>query len=88
MKLYKLFLDLTGDLAQAVRNTSNLKFGLYHSLYEWFNPLYLADKESKFQTQSFVQAKTMPELYELVNEPNHIEKYCNSEKPWVFTPTP
>ncbi|KAK1880424.1 Tissue alpha-L-fucosidase [Dissostichus eleginoides] len=32
--------DRVGDLAAAVRNRS-LHFGLYHSLYEWYNPLYL-----------------------------------------------
>ena len=58
--------DLVGDLANAIRNSTSLKFGLYHSLYEWFHPLYLADKANKFQTQSFVEAKTMPELYEIV----------------------
>jgi alpha-L-fucosidase len=58
--------DLVGDLANAIRNSTSLKFGLYHSLYEWFHPLYLADKTNKFQTQSFVEAKTMPELYEIV----------------------
>ncbi|VDI33822.1 alpha-L-fucosidase [Mytilus galloprovincialis] len=59
--------DLVGELATAVRETTDLRFGLYHSLYEWFNPLYLKDKENNFTTQNFVKMKTMPELYELVN---------------------
>lgn len=58
--------DLVGDLANAVRIFPNLRFGLYHSLFEWFNPLYLRDKASGFQRQDFIQRKTMPELYELV----------------------
>ncbi|XP_071141224.1 alpha-L-fucosidase-like [Mytilus edulis] len=58
--------DLVGQLGAAVRE-KDLKFGLYHSLYEWFHPLYLRDKRNNFQTQDFVRAKTMPELYELVN---------------------
>ena len=33
--------DLVGDLAAAVRNETSLKFGLYHSWFEWFNPLWL-----------------------------------------------
>uniref|UniRef100_A0A493STV2 Hydroxymethylglutaryl-CoA lyase, mitochondrial n=1 Tax=Anas platyrhynchos platyrhynchos TaxID=8840 RepID=A0A493STV2_ANAPP len=45
---------------------SNIRYGLYHSLLEWFNPLYIADKESGFKTQNFVLKKTMPELYDLV----------------------
>jgi len=61
-------LDLTGDLAKAIRNTTDLRFGLYHSLFEWFHPLYLQDKGNKFETQDFVRSKTMPELYEIVRK--------------------
>jgi len=35
--------DLLGDLSQAVR-AKGLKMGLYYSLYEWYNPLWLSDK--------------------------------------------
>ncbi|CAG2248121.1 FUCA [Mytilus edulis] len=59
--------DLVGELADAIRNTTNLRFGLYHSLFEWYNPLYLRDKANNFTTQDFVKSKSMPELYELVN---------------------
>lgn len=31
-----------------------MTFGVYHSLYEWFNPLYLSDKNNGFKTQEFV----------------------------------
>ncbi|XP_071549963.1 alpha-L-fucosidase-like [Panulirus ornatus] len=59
--------DLLGDLAKAVRSkTPHIHFGLYHSLFEWFNPLFLADKANNFTTNDFVVSKTMPELYELV----------------------
>ncbi|CAG2168588.1 unnamed protein product, partial [Oppiella nova] len=58
--------DLVGDLAKAVRK-ADLRFGLYHSLYEWFNPLYLEDKANKFATNRFVTHKTRPELEEIVN---------------------
>lgn len=40
--------------------------GLYHSLYEWYNPLYLMDQASGFKTQNFVAHKTLPELVDLV----------------------
>ncbi|UYV72769.1 FUCA1, partial [Cordylochernes scorpioides] len=59
--------DLVGDLAKSVRNLTDVHFGLYHSLFEWFNPLYNKDKENNFTTQTFVNSKTIPELYELVN---------------------
>uniref|UniRef100_A0A8C8SZ86 Alpha-L-fucosidase n=1 Tax=Pelusios castaneus TaxID=367368 RepID=A0A8C8SZ86_9SAUR len=57
--------DLVGELGQALRER-NIRYGLYHSLLEWFNPLYLADKQNGFKTQNFVFSKTMPELYDLV----------------------
>lgn len=58
--------DLVNELAEALRNTTDLRFGLYHSLFEWFNPLYLEDKANGFKTQNFVNMKTMPELYDIV----------------------
>ncbi|KAF5278960.1 hypothetical protein FQA39_LY05638 [Lamprigera yunnana] len=57
--------DLLGELAAAVRK-SNLKFGVYHSLYEWFNPIYLSDKNSNFTKNNFVVHKVVPEMMELV----------------------
>ncbi|KAK7102827.1 hypothetical protein V1264_020994 [Littorina saxatilis] len=59
--------DIVGELATAVRKT-DLIFGLYHSLFEWFHPLYLQDKANNFTTQDFVARKTMPELFEIVNK--------------------
>ena len=44
-----------GELAVAVRQRTDIHFGLYHSLFEWFNPLYLGDKAAHFKTQKFVQ---------------------------------
>jgi len=44
-----------GDLAKAVRTRSDLHFGLYHSLFEWFHPLYKEDKANNFHTRKFVQ---------------------------------
>lgn len=59
--------DLVGDLAKAIREKTNIHFGLYHSLFEWYHPLFLQDQANNYQTQDFVKSKTMPELYELVN---------------------
>ncbi|XP_011690616.1 PREDICTED: alpha-L-fucosidase-like [Wasmannia auropunctata] len=58
--------DLVGELAQAIRNKTDIKFGLYHSMYEWYNPLYMEDKKNKFTTDRFVTHKIIPELHELV----------------------
>lgn len=49
--------DLIAELANAVRTNSTLKFGLYHSLFEWFNPMYLSDKQSSFKQNTFVANK-------------------------------
>ncbi len=75
--------DLVGDLANAIRNRTSLRFGLYHSLFEWFNPLYLDDKNSGFKTQSFVDLKTMPELYDIVN--NYKPEVIWSDGDWETT---
>lgn len=57
--------DLVGELTAAVRR-HNMSMGLYHSLFEWFNPLYLADKATNFQTRSYVEQKAIAGLRELV----------------------
>jgi len=50
-----LFTLCVGDLAKAVRNGSDLHFGLYHSMFEWFHPLYKEDKLNNYTTRKFVQ---------------------------------
>lgn len=52
--------DLLGDLFKAVRKTS-VHAGMYYSLYEWFNPLWLKDK-NKFATEH-----TWPQMKDLIN---------------------
>ena len=36
-----LFTCFIGELAAAVRKKADIKFGVYHSPFEWYNPLYL-----------------------------------------------
>jgi alpha-L-fucosidase len=52
--------DLLGDLFTAVRKTS-VRAGMYYSLYEWFNPLWLSDKPA------YVENHMWPQLKELIN---------------------
>ncbi|XP_051167885.1 alpha-L-fucosidase-like [Leptopilina boulardi] len=58
--------DIIGELSNAIRTRTNLTFGLYHSLYEWFHPLYLEDKSNNFSTHKFVFNKVIPQLEELI----------------------
>ena len=51
--LYSTFY-IIGDLGAAVKK-AGLHYGLYHSLYEWFNPLYEEDKKNDFKTQTFIK---------------------------------
>ncbi|XP_069692539.1 alpha-L-fucosidase-like [Periplaneta americana] len=73
--------DLVGELAAAIRQNTNLKFGLYHSLFEWYNPLYKQDEAANFTTQNFVHQKTMPELYELVENYKPEVIWSDGEQP-------
>ncbi|XP_071965748.1 alpha-L-fucosidase-like [Antedon mediterranea] len=59
--------DLVGELAGAIRQNTSIRFGLYHSLFEWFNPLYISDKKNKFKTNEYVEKICLPELYEIIN---------------------
>jgi len=57
--------DLVGELSEAVHDVG-LKFGVYHSLFEYFHPAWLSDRESNFTRRAFAANKTMPELRALV----------------------
>ena len=44
--------DVVGDLKKAFKAiVPGIKFGLYYSLYEWFHPLYQADKENQYTSR-------------------------------------
>ena len=56
----------SGELSTAIRRKTDIRFGLYHSFFEWFNPLYLQDKANHWNTTDFVTRKTLPEMYDIV----------------------
>ncbi|XP_074606094.1 alpha-L-fucosidase-like [Acropora palmata] len=93
--------DLVGDLATAIRSRTNITFGLYFSLFEWFHPLYLEDKANNFETQNYVKAVVTPQLYDIVNtyKPEYIwsdgdweakDTYWNSTNflAWLYNDSP
>ncbi len=54
--------DLLGDLTDAVRR-KGLRMGIYYSLYEWYNPLYLSDKPRYVKEHMFPQFKDVVTRY-------------------------
>lgn len=57
--------DIVGELATAIRSRG-IHFGLYHSLFEWFNPLFIEDLSHAYLTQRYVREKVLPCLHEIV----------------------
>ena len=55
--------DLLGDLFKAVRKTS-VHAGMYYSLYEWFNPLWKADKNKYAMEHVWPQMKDLIQNYQ------------------------
>jgi len=53
--------DLLGDLAASCR-AKGLHFGFYYSLYEWYNPLWLSNK------QRFVDEHLFPQFKDVVSK--------------------
>ena len=54
--------DLMGDLKTAVEKRG-IKFGFYYSLYEWFNPLWAADRKRYVDEHFFPQFKDVVSRY-------------------------
>ena len=47
----------TGAIANSIRSRTSIHFGLYYSLFEWFNPLYLSDQEANFTKTEYVKVQ-------------------------------
>jgi alpha-L-fucosidase len=54
--------DLLGDLGDAVRR-KGLRMGVYYSLYEWYNPLWLSDKPRYIKEHMTPQFKDLVTHY-------------------------
>jgi alpha-L-fucosidase len=54
--------DVLGDLSDAVRR-KGLRMGVYYSLYEWYNPLWLYDKPRYVREHMFPQFKDLVTHY-------------------------
>eukprot|EP01133_Synstelium_polycarpum_P006538 gene6538-7573_t len=61
--------DLVAAVSKAIKG-AGLEMGLYMSLFEWFNPLYLADAASGTPptTDIYVEEVLLPQLYQIVND--------------------
>lgn len=57
--------DLVGELTAAVKDTG-LVMGLYHSLFEWFNPIFLQDEANGFATNEYVTDVLQRQLRDIV----------------------
>lgn len=58
--------DLVGELAEAVRRES-IRFGVYHSFFEWFHPLWNQDKANNFSTNLFVKVRALLHFQKCTN---------------------
>ena len=54
MSIYIFFpLYFAGELAEAFRSRTDVHFGIYFSLFEWFHPLLLFDQQNGYKTREY-----------------------------------
>jgi len=57
------------DLKDAfAENAPDVKFGLYYSLREWFNPIFLIDEHNGWTSREWPEKIMIPDMKEMVNE--------------------
>jgi len=86
--------DVLGEVAEAVRKR-NLRFGVYYSLYEWFNPLYVSNPGLFVEKVYFPQFKDLvtryhPEIIFADGEWEHPNDVWRSDEllAWLFNESP
>ena len=86
--------DLLGDLTAAVRKTP-VKMGIYFSIYEWYNPLYVIDPQLYVDQHYIPQLKDVvsthkPSIVWVDGEWEHDHKFWKSEEvlAWMFNESP
>ena len=86
--------DVLGEVAEAVRKR-DLRFGVYYSLYEWFNPLYVSDVDLFVEEVYFPQFKDLvshcrPEIIFADGEWEHGNEVWRSHEllAWLFNDSP
>lgn len=59
--------DIVGELANAIRSRTDLKFGLYYSLPEWNSPIYRWGTDSASKVNAYVDQHMIPQMKELLS---------------------
>ncbi|MBK1876127.1 alpha-L-fucosidase [Pelagicoccus mobilis] len=86
--------DLLGELTASVRE-AELRMGIYYSLYEWYNPLYVSDVDLYVEKHMIPQFKDVvsryaPSVIFSDGEWEHSDKTWRSEEllAWVYNESP
>ena len=87
--------DVLGEL-EAAGNARGLKMGIYYSLYEWWNPLYLSGQVEKYAREHLepkfkeVVTRYKPPVMFLDGEWEHSYKDWHSDElaNWLYTESP
>ncbi len=74
---------LLAEMRGSILKTGGVHFGLYFSLFEWFNRLYIKDKNNAFRTQDYVSVR-------IWSAPSTAGKslYCNASVMYCKNPIP
>lgn len=60
-------LDIVKSLGKSVKR-AGMKYGVYYSLYEWYNPIYMDDKMTHFETSAYTDNKMWPDIKQIIED--------------------